>query len=193
MYLKKNVILLVILLITFGCSKNDKEEVKKENKSEEKRDTTSLRGIFGDQKIKANRVKVLVLPNANSYEYTNHGYNFTDVIGLYIGTHEDFERVALPFDKSIPVSGIYSKYYCKPFIEKTNADFIIMTKFIGTPFAEDKNKRSWGYGIKVLNTKTMIEKESMRAENLKNFDELKKHIRTNIYNLKIDLTGSNNE
>lgn len=193
MCLKKNIILLIILLIIFGCSKSDKEEVKKENKSEVKRDNTSFKGIFVEKKIKANRVKVLVLPNANSYEYTNHGYNFTDVIGMYISTHKDFESVALPFDKSIPVSGIYSKYYCNPFIEKTNADFIIMTKFIGTPFAEDKNKRKWGYGIKVLNTKTLEEKESMRAENMKNIDELRKHIRTNIYNLKMDLTGSNNE
>jgi len=187
MYLKRSIVFFIIMIFfILGCKKEVIKDTKKEIIKE---------SIFVEDKKEPEKIKILVLPNASSYEVINHGYNFTDIIREHIEKDKGFLMIPFSYKKykDVPHTGIYDKYYCKSIAAKTDADFIIMTVFLWNPYAKKKSDRSWGYGVKILNVKTMEQKESIRVENLKDYEAIKKHIRDHIDSFKKDIKDSYNE
>lgn len=81
----------------------------------------------------------------------------------------------------VSYQGVYDKKYCKPILDKINADYFIMTKFVGpSPDTPNHGSISWGYEIKILNTKSWHQMVSIGKSGLKDAVEIEADIKNKI-------------
>ena len=198
----KLLIYLVLIFLLFGCGQSiektkfitEKEAINTIDKSEIKiQDSLDLINSSKNQsEIIFHKKKVIVVPCYNGYEYIQLGYNFNPLLEQKLKEHNKIEYVPFPLKKmnGSGYQSVYDKKYCDKIVEKTDVDFLIMTKFIGNQLEISTNRKNieiWGYETKILNVKTMEQKVSIRATNLSNYEAIEKHIENNIEKLVLDL------
>ncbi|MGB1205390.1 MAG: hypothetical protein ACPG5B_07085 [Chitinophagales bacterium] len=134
-------------------------------------------------------LEILVIPCYNGYEYELHNYDFNPIIEQELNNFATIHVPIFPFKKlkGVAFQGVFDKKYCKPIIEKTNADFFVMTKFAKNYDNFAPKKHGWGYETRILDIKTMKQINSIEAHGLKEYGEIEKHIKENIEVLKADI------
>lgn len=143
-----------------------------------------------DEQEKNGTISVMIIPCSNGYEYAMHGYDFNPIIEHELGLLHLTEVQVFPLKKMMGVAyhGVFDKRYCAPIIERADVDYLIMTRFIGNQNVIGNDVvPSWGYETKVLNTKTMEQVNSIRAENLKSYADIETRIKENIALLRQDI------
>lgn len=150
---------------------------------------TSHRAIIRKYLGRGVKKKILVVPCYNGYEYAQHGYDFNPFIEKKLKEDSSINFIPFPY-KKIYGSGyqsVYDKKYCNKIIEKTDADFLVMTKFTGNLLNFYEKDKVWGYETKILNVETMEQQVSIKANNLNSYEEIETDIETNIRQLVLDL------
>lgn len=136
------------------------------------------------------KIKLLVVQCSNGYEFAMHGYDFNPLLEEKLRHIDAVEVIPFPYKKLIGVTyqGVYDKKYCKPILDKVEADYFIMTRFIGPhPDSPDVDSVVWGYETKILNTKSMNQKVSIGKNGLKEYRDIEDDIRKSIDRLVTDI------
>ncbi|WP_159779658.1 hypothetical protein [Flavobacterium sp. 9AF] len=175
-------ILLFIFIISCQPKKDENIIEKSINKIEHDTNYVRIENNKKDTIINPSdsKVKIIVLQCSNGYGMNDFRKN----IEIEISKNKEFEIIAFPNKKLLGVTfqGVYDKKYCQPIIDKLDVDYIIMTRFTGNvensiePFEEPV---IWGYETKILNTKSMSQKISIRKRNLKEYQEIITDIKNN--------------
>lgn len=183
-------------LITFiGCNSIDKKE---QNPTRGKEEIEV--GLVDSSKI-ANKknlsentptidaLEVMVVQCANGYEYAIHGYDFNPIVENELNRFKNIKVKPFPLKtlRGVSYQGVFDKKYCPPIIEKVDVDFLILTRFENGYNTRNGNKMKWGYKLKIVNTETLAQKNTIGTKGLNNFSEIEKHIKSNIETLKADI------
>lgn len=143
------------------------------------------------------KVKVLIVPCSNCYTCGTKGYEINPIVEKTLAKlPENIELETFSFKRMCKdgCHGVYDKKYAKGILKNTQADFLIMTKIEGrcTPYRKNKNStpvfpntgvHKWGYGIKILNTKTLVQKKPLYIKDLKYYESIENHLIKNIHTL----------
>lgn len=134
-------------------------------------------------------LEIIVVQCANGYEYAMHNYDFNPIIEDELNKFENIEVKPFPLKTLMGVAyqGVFDKKYCPPIIEKVNVDFLILTRFDKRYGELNSTEMKWGYELRIVNTETMKQINSINAHNLNDYTELEKHIKDNIQILKSDI------
>lgn len=118
-------------------------------------------------------IRILILPCANGYDYSTHNMDLDPLIEEILEKDSSFTIIPFPYKTmmGVPYQGVFDKKYCPPIIGKVDVDIIIMNKFEGELFS--KKRKGLGYRIRILNTNTMEQFESVRGNNLSSYEVLK--------------------
>jgi len=184
-----------LLLLIAGC-RNREPDVARQNVKAKKNSTPA--GIITPGQVtrqpadsnKTETLTLLVIQCYNSYDYASGGWNFNPVIEAELNKFDDMEIIPFPYKKLMNVAyqGIYDKKYCGPILERVPADYYIMTRFVGprpdTPF---QDSLTWGYEIKILNTRSMNQKVSIGRSNMEDYTDIEEDIIKNIDRLYKDI------
>jgi hypothetical protein len=185
--------LFLILFLTFlGCNSSKKKESKK---PELKKITVSPTNTQDSVKTNIETVdytaitKVIVVQCANGYEYSQHGYDFNYIIERELNKFKNVQVKPFPLKALLGVSyqGVFDKKYCTPIIEKVDVDFLILTRFDKQLDILNRDKMKWGYELRIINTKTLNQINSISLHNAIKYEQIGKHIKDNIGILKADI------
>ncbi|OJJ16961.1 hypothetical protein BKI52_30045 [marine bacterium AO1-C] len=205
-------ILFLSLTAIISCNSVDKKE---QITSEEKTDTTLIDSVkvendkslskntakvdttlIDSTKAKPDRIlpkdpnalEVLVLPNANSYNYMSEGYFINKHIGKELNKLTSIKVKPFPFGalRGVTYLGVFDKRYCLPIVRRVNVDFLILSRF-DTDFPPKGNQKKWGYQLRIVNAKTLQQINTINAHALNTYSDVEKHIRSNIEKLKTDI------
>ena len=181
----------VILIILQSCPNNPTEKNQDSEKvtaSITQKDTDQNKGPVHTDPI-IDKIKIMVIPCSNDYDFGTNGIELTPYIEEALKQSDSIEVVPFPFKemKGTGYFGVYDKRYCKPILDKVHADYLIMSELRGNPEGRFKSDSSWGYGTKILNTKTMIQVSSIQADHLSKYEDIGKSVQRNINNLVADL------
>jgi len=135
--------------------------------------------LIGEDTVAAiDTPSVLILPCSNGYDYGMYGYDLDEVL------EENLSKVdrikVLPFSylkfRKAHYHGVYDKKYCDGILALTEADYLIMNRMKGNLVASPSSKGDWGYSIRILNTKTLEQVNSINASNLSGWKEVLEHL-----------------
>ena len=135
-------------------------------------------------------ISVLALPCSNGYDFATSNFDFVPFVSSELTKYKGISVLPFPFKrlKHTAYYGVYDKRYCRPIIDKVNADYILMTKFSEPhPDAIGNDTVKWGYEIKILNTKTMHQIISIGKKDLKDYKAIERNILENMNTLVNDL------
>ena len=134
-------------------------------------------------------LRVIVVQCSNGYEYAMHGYDFNPVIETELDKFENIKVEPFPLKKLMGVAyqGVFDKKYCPPIIEKVEADYLVLTQFSHKSHPLVTPGIDWGYELRIVNTATLEQVNSISAANLKEYHHIEEHIMENIGTLKDDI------
>lgn len=195
-------LILVLIVVVFNTSCKEKTVRKEHNIiSREDIQTLPMKGADNDSSrlnkmltdTCKKKLRILLIQCSNGYEYVMHGYDFNPILERELKKYNKFELVPFSYKKlmGVPYQGVYDKKYAYPILEKIDADIFIMTRFTGNIFPADPAIKEpyWGYEIKILNTKSMNQKVSIKANKLSDFKNIEIDIQKNISKLISDIEG----
>jgi len=136
------------------------------------------------------KMSVLLLPCSNGYDFGTSGYDFVPIMSRELEKFEGIVVVPFPYKTLMNTSyyGVYDKRYCKPIIDKVEADYFLMARYSEThPDIYGIDTVKWGYEIRILNTKTMHQMTSIGKKDLKDYNAIENDIITNINSLVKDM------
>lgn len=179
----KYYIYLFTLLFATGCSNNTEEPIDS-NRAEIETKVIDSAPPLQEEVDTADAIttpKVLIVPCANGYEYNMHWGDANPSLEKYLAM--DGRIILEPFPyKEMQGSGyfgVYDKKHCEQILERTDADFLVMTKMNGLggiiPLSNDSTpvqKQEWGYSTRVLNTKSMEQFNGIRGSKLESFERI---------------------
>lgn len=192
------IILFIFFNYTGGHNKTQHQNFNPENNEEStiknKGNLTeiNLNSLQLDIKKEDNKkITVLVIQCSNGYEYSMFGFDFNPIIESELKRIENVEVIPFSLTKLLGVTyqGVYDRKYCKPILDKIDADYYIMTRFTGE-YHQDTPKMSkmnWGYETKVLNTKSMQQIVSIGNKRLNEYRDIEIDIKKNIPQLVKDI------
>lgn len=175
-----------------GCNSTDKKE---QNVAEKKDgmliDSSSIvneASTLSDVS-KNDTLEIIVIQCANGYEYAMYNYDFNPVIENELNKFENIHVKPFPYKAlmGVPYQGVFDKKYCPPIIEKVDVDFLILTRFDRGNGELNLTEMKWGYELRIVNTETLEQINSIHAHNLEDYPEIERHIKENIGKLKADL------
>lgn len=186
----------MVFLTTLSCNSTDKKEsssvdlkcnnvktVQTENFITSSSDATQTQDLIADT------LDVIVVQCANGYEYAIHNYDFNPIIESELDKLENINVKPFPFKTLMGISyqGVFDKKYCPPIIEKVNVDFFNINSFYKGYYEVTQSEMKWGYELRIVNTKTLEQINSITAYNLDGYKEIEKHIIDNIQRLNTDI------
>lgn len=189
-------LLVVSILAVIGCSTPD---TNTQNVTEEKglknedgsadRSTVESEGHVSKDVASVDTFEVIVVQCANGYEYAMYNYDFNPVIERELNTFETIDVKPFPYKTLMGVAyqGVFDKKYCPPIIEKVDADFLILTRFDKRYDELNRKPAKWGYELRIVNTKTLEQVNTISAHGLEDYTAIETHIRKNIERLKSDI------
>ena len=146
---------------------------------------------------KIDTLEIIVIQCANGYEYAMHNYDFNPVVEKELNKFDNIKVKPFPLKTLMGVvyQGVFDKKYCPPIIEKVDVDFLILTRFDKRYDELNGNQMKWGYELRILNTETLEQVNTISAYDLNDYSEIEMHIQENIEKLKsdIDLIGKMSE
>ena len=186
-------ILIFLSIVTIiGCNSTD----NKESTVTEKKDSVLVDSAMVVKEEtalpdtpKIDTLEIIVVQCANGYEYAMHNYDFNPVIEKELNKFENIKVKPFPLKilMGVAYQGVFDKKYCPPIIEKVDVDFLIPTRFKKRYDAINGNQMKWGYELRIVNTETLEQINSISAQKLKDYSEIEKHIQANIETLKNDI------
>lgn len=183
--------LTLLPLIACNATVDKKQAVKVEENERALMDSSAVARTeqSSNVPIPIDTLEVIVVQCANGYEYATHQYDFNPVIEHELNTFENIKVKPFPYKTLMGVAyqGVFDKKYCPPIIEKVDVDFLILTRFDKRFDAVNSTEMKWGYELRVVNTETLEQINSINAHGLKDYEAIEQHIKENIKTLKADL------
>ena len=183
----------LFLLTIIGCNSIDKKEHNATEKKNESDLVDSLkidivRSMLNDSTI-IDTLEIIVVQCANGYEYAMHNYDFNPIIENGLNKFENVKVLPFPYKTlmGVPYQGVFDKKYCPPIIEKVNVDYLILTRFDKKYSELNSAEMKWGYELRIVNTETLEQVNSINAHNLNDYQGIENHIEDNIEKLKTDI------
>ena len=138
---------------------------------------------------KIDTLEIIVIQCANGYEYAMHNYDFNPVVEKELNKFDNIKVKPFPLKTLMGVvyQGVFDKKYCPPIIEKVDVDFLILTRFDKRYDELNGNQMKWGYELRILNTETLEQVNTISAYDLNDYSEIEMHIQENIEKLKSDI------
>ncbi len=189
--------LMFLSLLAFTSCNSTKEKAKDSIESKEEKieansiDTSKIMNEVnlseGTQSI--DTLEIIVVQCANGYEYAMHNYNFNPVVENELNKFENIKVTPFPLKTLMGVTyqGVFDKKYCPPIIEKVDVDFLILTRFDKPYGGFNRNQVKWGYELRIVDTETLEQVNTISAHGLNHYSEIEKHIQENIKRLKKDI------
>ena len=147
--------------------------------------TAKSNDIVGDSTI-----RVLVLPPYDEIAHAGVSPETRRILESSLANKGQLSIIPFPFKTlmGVPYQMVFDKKYCDPILDKVDCDVIIMTQLI-TDNERKPGIWPWSYNIRVYNTRTKKQLNSIRGEKLK-AEDLAGDISTKIDKLikDIDLT-----
>ncbi|NQY07200.1 MAG: hypothetical protein HRT68_13680 [Flavobacteriaceae bacterium] len=189
--------IIYILVLTFiSCNSTEKKEQDSTEVKEETIETNLIdnekivneRNLSGDT-LNTDTLEIIVVQCANGYEYAMHNYDFNPVVENELNEIDNFEVKPFPLKALMGVTyqGVFDKKYCPPIIDKVDVDFLILTRFDKRYDELNSNQMKWGYELRIVNTETLEQVNTISAHELNDYSEIEKHIQANIETLKNDI------
>lgn len=138
-------------------------------------------------------IEVIVMPEFYGYEYALYNFRFSPTVESELDKFSNIKVKPFPTKALVGVAyqNVYDKKYCPPIIEKVDVDFLILTRFDkrldSRQLDLDSTKVKWGYAIRIVNTATLEQRNSIHANELDNYIDIENHIKANITTLKKDI------
>lgn len=181
----------IMLLAILSCNSTTKREANSlVEKSIITQATNPISTISSNNNLpEIKSLDIIVVQCANGYEYALHNYDFNPVIEKELNRFENINVKPFPFKALLGVSyqGVFDKKYCAPIIEKVDIDYLILTRFSNNYNHLKRTEMDWGYELRIVNTTTLEQINSIGAKNLKGYEQIKQHIRDNIAKLRSDI------
>lgn len=201
MKINLNFIYLALVLLAFA-SCQDKAQEKTSNPGPEthiiSQENTAVitSDSFPDQDTLPERVQIMVIPCSNGYLYNTTIGDLNISLVKYL--QEDDRIVLAPFPyKKMQGSGyfgVFDKKYCAKILEKTDVDFLIMTRMKGLEFERSTaDNHHWGYDTKILDVKNMSQFNGISARDLTSFESIDADIKSKIDQLIDMIINARNE
>ncbi len=186
-------ILIFLSVVTIiGCNSTDnKESIVTEKKDSVLVDSSMVvneeTALTDTPKI--DTLEIIVVQCANGYEYAMHNYDFNPVVENELNKFENIKVKPFPLKTLMGVTyqGVFDKKYCPPIIEKVDVDFLILTRFDKRYDELNGNQMKWGYELRIVNTETLEQENTISAYDLNDYSEIEMHIQENIEKLKSDI------
>lgn len=176
----KSLIITILAASIISCQVNEqKVATTTESSLKERTISEKMSPIRLDtSSYKTKVAKVLVVPCSNGYSY--EGVTIDPFLENILKNDKRIEFVTFPYKKmkGSGYFGVFDKVHCTKILANTSADFLIMTRMIGghiLPPSEEE-KPTWGYEIKILNTKTMKQFEGFKGSEFDFFEDLEKNV-----------------
>ena len=186
------VLVFFLVVVMCSCDSLDKKQPSLVEKSVDNLDDSF--NVFQKQtalteKLEVDTLEIIVVQCANGYEYAMHNYDFNPIVERELNKFKNINVKPFPLKTLMGVAyqGVFDKKYCPPIIEKVTADFLILTRFAKSYDERYSNQMKWGYELRIVNTKTLEQVNSIRSFNLADYSEIEKHIENNIEKLKTDV------
>lgn len=130
---------------------------------------------------------VLILPCSNGYDFSTSNLDIEPILEDRIEESECLWVLPFPYKVLMGTGylGVFDKKNCDGILEKVTPDFIVMSRLEGA-LDQTTSEGTWGYAIRILNTKTMKQTNSAEAHNLKDWDALTKSLDANAEKLLSD-------
>lgn len=143
-----------------------------------------------DEAKETTKLTVCVIPTSNGYDYAQQGYEIESTLEKSLSKSKNIQlaKFTLSKFKGSGYQGIYDKKYCRKILKNCKVDCIIMSRISGGYYLSTEEFELWGYEIKILNTKTMVQKISIGQKDFETFEEIQSHIEQNINKLVEDMT-----
>ncbi len=186
-------ILIFLSVVTIiGCNSTD----NKESTITEKKDSVLVDSsmVVNEETAltdtpKVDSFEIIVVQCANGYEYSMHNYDFNPVVEKELNKFENIKVKPFPLKTLMGVAyqGVFDKKYCPPIIEKVDVDFLILTRFDKGYDVLNGNQMKWGYELRIVNTETLEQVNTISTYDLNDYSEIEIHIQENIEKLKNDI------
>lgn len=179
-----------------GCNSAEKKESKMvdinetiENSFNAENSVSSNKDTYVSENLKIDTLDIIVVQCANGYEYSMHNYDFNPIVETELNKFNNINVRPFPLKTlmGVPYQGVFDKKYCPAIIEKVDVDFLILTRFDKRYDELNRTEMDWGYELRIVNTKTLEQVNSISADNLKEYQQIEKHIQDNIVTLKSDI------
>lgn len=151
----------------------------------------SLTLVFGREATLTNQrdstVRVLVLPAFDEIANAGVSPDIRKIIESALATQGQLSVISFPFKRlvGVPYQMVFDKKYCKPVLEKVDCEIIIMSQII-TDNERKPGVLPWSYKIRVYNTRTGKQLNSIRGDNVK-AEDIQTDIGDKIYKLIDDI------
>jgi hypothetical protein len=189
-------IILFLILGIIGCNSSEKNKQNSNELKEERVETNSMDSIkYLNERVtlkgkkNIDTLEIIVVQCSNGYEYAMHNYDFNPIIENELNKFDNITVKPFPLKTLMGVSyqGVFDKKYCQPIIDKVDVDFLILTRFDERYMEQNSNKMKWGYELRIVNTKTLEQVNTISAYGLNDYLDIEKHIQKNIEKLKKDI------
>lgn len=185
-----------MILGIIGCNSSEKNKQNSNELKEERVETNSMDSIkYLNERVtlkgkkNIDTLEIIVVQCSNGYEYAMHNYDFNPIIENELNKFDNITVKPFPLKTLMGVSyqGVFDKKYCQPIIDKVDVDFLILTRFDERYMEQNSNKMKWGYELRIVNTKTLEQVNTISAYGLNDYLDIEKHIQKNIEKLKKDI------
>ncbi|MEM6264188.1 MAG: hypothetical protein AAGI38_16855 [Bacteroidota bacterium] len=188
--------LLFLGILISSCHKVPSEDAASDtNSSKELQENGTVDSLSTDGNvvnstpIKVDTLSIMVVPCANGYVYETKNYDLDLIIERELKKLDGIYVKPFPYKTLMGVAyqGVFDKRYCLPIIEKVEVDFLILNRFANEFDEFTLPKKDLGYEVRIVNTRTLEQINSIRADNLKQYELIDAHIVANIHRLKSDI------
>lgn len=184
-----HILCIVPLLVISSCDEDDSRirSIEGNDLTYEIVDSVSDAGHLNTQDI--DTMSVMVVPSANGYEYAMSNYELDPLLEIGLSASENIQVISFPLEEmtGIAYQGVFDKKYCPPIIEKVEVDYLILNRFDKDYDEIHRTTMSWGYEVRIINTHTLEQVNSLEAHNLEEYAEIEQHIKANIEKLVGDM------
>lgn len=180
---------IVPLLVISSCDEDDSRirSIEDNDLTYENVDSVSDADHLNAQDI--DTMSVMVVPSANDYEYAMSNFELDPLLEAALISSKSIQVVPFPLKTMMRVAyhGVFDAKYCPPIIEKVAVDYLVLSRFDKEYHELNRTSMSWGYEVRIVNTQTLEQVNSIEAHNLEEYAEIEQHIKANIGRLEADM------
>lgn len=180
---------IVFLLVISSCDEDDSRirSIEGNDLTYGKVDSVSDADHLNAQDI--DTISVMVVPCANGYEYAMSNFDLDPLLETALSGSKSIQVIPFPLKTMMGVAyqGVFDAKYCPPIIEKVAVDYLVLSRFDKEYHELNRTTMSWGYEVRIINTQTLEQVNSIEAHNLEEYAQIEQHIKANIGRLVADL------
>jgi hypothetical protein len=177
----------LFLGILFSCSQENKTKVTQIVEESTEIKVEKLENTIVKKELKP--ISVVVVPCSNGYEYMlSLDMEIDSHLEKNLSKFKEIKVVSFPFKKmkGSGYYGVFDKKYCEDILKNVEVDFLILSELRGGIDLRN-SKNSWGYRIRIINTKTLEQINSISGFKMKEHKDVYKNIKVKSEELMRDL------